>query len=485
MSIGALLLALGGGWGAASLPDTVPASPPVGRAAVDALQFPELVFDPPFVEEREISGVPIYHLHDPTLPLVDIHVQVRGGTGNLPREDLAAATGLPSLLRNGGTATLPPDSVNRRIDLLALQLSVGGGGGSTFASLNSLTHTLDEGLELFGEMLADPGFDAEAVDVWLGQERERVRRREDDPGSLAFSEFNRLLFGDHPVGWVLTEEELDPERVTRDELLRVHSTLYCRGHLIVGVSGDLDWESAEPLLARFLERWPECGEPLPDVPAPDLRREGAVFVLERALDQSTVVMAQPGGVRQEDSEEYFASRLANHILGAGGFGSRITARVRTEQGLAYSASSVWTDPRRHEGVVGAVASTRADRTLEATRLLLEVMDELRAEPPPNEEVEEALQEIVNGYVFAFGSPSQIVLRRMGHRALGLPGDWLERYLDGLREVTPEAIHSVVNRHLHPAEMTILLVGDPDRFDPGLEAFESVYRLSPDGSYEPW
>jgi zinc protease len=532
VAVALVSLALGGpaaGPAEASAPDTLSPFPPVGREAIRDLAFPPVEFEPPRAQEHRILGVPVYHLYDPSLPLVDLFVQLRGGISHFPREDGPALTALPSLVRSGGTTRLAPDSVDARLDLLALQLSMGSGGGGAFAALNTLTGTVDEALALLEEILVRPGFHREAVEVWRGQELERIRRREDDPGSLAFGEFNRLMFGDHPVGWVFTAEEVAaPEEAAPEEaapeaegpedagpaeaapaeaastraepapaspdaadplaharLERLHGRIYCRENVILGVAGDLPWGEAEPRVQAFLEAWPTCEEPLAEPPLPELRRERGVFILPREVEQTTVILAGPGGLRQEDSPEYFASRIANFILGAGGFTSRVFSRVRTERGIAYGASSLWTTPVRYEGLVGVVTATRPERVVEAVELVLEILEEFRTEPPAAHEVELALEQIVNGYVFAFGSASQIVGRRMGDRAQGLSEDWLERYLEGIQSVTPERILEVSRRYIRPEEMTILLVGDVERFGPGLQAFGPVYRLSADGTYEPW
>lgn len=464
--------------------DTTSVDAPVGREAAEALEAPPLVFDPPDAQEHEVLGVPVYHLHDPTLPLVDVHVHVRGGPGHFARGELAATSALPPLLRTGGTGTLPPDSVELRLDLMALQLAIQSGGGGTFVSLNTLTQQVNPAMELLGDILLDPGFDPEALEVWRGAELERIRRRQDDPTSLAYSAFNRLVFGDHPVGWVTEEEDLVAGRLSEARLRELHAALYCKDRLVLGLTGDLAWNEAEPLVRAFVERWPECAEALPEPPVPELRRDGAIFVLPREIDQSTVIVAGPGGIRQEASPDYFASRIGNHVLG-GGLGSRLSSRVRTEQGLAYWASSLWTAPIRYEGLFGAVTATRADRTVETTRLLLDVLNAFRDDPPDPEEVERAIEEIVAGFVFAFESAFQIVSRRIGYRVQGLPADWLEGYLEGLQAVTPEAVHAAAREHLDLEEMTVLVVGDPARFDPGLEALGRVYELFPDGSYQPW
>ena len=473
-------------WATGATPDTLQVDPrPVGREAVEALRYPPLRLDPPEAQEYRVLDVPVYHLHDPSLPLVDVFVQMEGGTAHFPRRELGPISGLSTFLRYGGTQELPPDSVDRKVDLLALQLSFGSAGSGHFASLNSLPATLDEGLELVGRLLTRPGFDREVVEVWRGQELERVRRRADNPTSLAYDEFNRLMFGDHPVGWVMQEEDLAPEHFTEERLRMLQEHLLCRERLILGIVGDLTWEEAEPRVESFLDDWPPCPGELPEAPAPEMRTGGEVFILPREVEQTTIIMAKPGGIRQEASPDYYASRVANLILGGGGFSSRLMTRVRTEQGLAYGASSLWTTPLRYEGLVGAVTSTRAERTLDAVSLTLEVMEDFRADPPDDAEVSRAVEQMANGYVFAFQSTRQIVARRMGDLAQGLPEDWLERYLDGIQEVRPADVHRVARRWIDPDAMTILLVGDPARFGPGLKDLGPLYRVELDGSVHPW
>lgn len=478
------------------LPPATPVAPPdqrpepraVGRDAAGSLPVPELVLEAPQAAEYRILDVPVYHLHDPTLPLVDVYIQMRGGVNHYPREELAPLLGFSSFLRNGGTRDLPPDSVDLRLDLAAVQLGFGSGGGGRYVSMNVLTSAVDEGLTLVGDILTEPGFDGEAVEVWRRQELDRLRRRTDNPTSLAFEEFNRLVFGDHPVGWQLEEGDLDPENFRPERLQELASRLLCRDRLILGIAGDLTWEEAEPRVRAFLERWPRCDDPLPEAPIPDMRRGPAVVILPRPLEQTTIVMAQPGGIVQEDSPDYFASRVADLILGGGGFSSRLMTRVRSEEGMTYGASSLWTTPVRHEGLVGAVTATRPERTVEAVELILEILDELRTEEPGADEVQTALDQILNGYVFAFQSARQVVSRRMGDLVQGLPEDWMERYLQGIGAVTPEDVLRVAGRHIDPTAMTILLVGDPDRFGPGMERLGElgpVYRLSTDGSLSPF
>jgi zinc protease len=432
------------------------------REAMRALDFAPVVFEPPVPARHEISGVNVLLLEDRALPLVTIYARFRGGYGLFDREWYAPAVGLPALLRYGGTTELSPDSVDTAIDYYAIQTSFGTGGGSVSASMNTLTEHLPTAMELWGGLLTRPGFDREQIELWRERELESVRRRLDDPGSLAFTEFNRLMYGDHPVGWEMRPVDLEPERLTPDRFREMHRRIICRENLILGVTGDASWDDVRPLLERLVGSVVPCGDSLPRAPVPEIRREPGVFLVERDLEQAVIVMAHPASVRLADDPTYYAATIGNSILGGGGFSSRLLARVRTEEGYAYSASSLWTMPRSHDGVVGAITRTRPENAVPAIELILATMDELTRAPPTQAELRTAVDGVVNGFVFNFEEPGQIVSRMMLYVAEELPEDWLERYLAGIQRVEPGDVRRVFEEHLRPDEMTILLVGDPDR-----------------------
>lgn len=458
--------------------------PPADREAIEALRFAPLSFTPPTPSEHEIEGVTVFFLEDHTLPLVNVYARFAGGFGRFDRKHYAATTALPSLLRFGGTIQLHPDSVDEQVDQHALQLAFGSSGGSTSATLNTLTSNLEPGLRLWKDMLLHPRFDSIQVEVWRGQELESALRRPDNPGRLAFSEFNRLMFGDHPIGWEMGPGDLDPEDLSRENLLAAHGRILCRDNLTLGVSGNLEWEAIEARLRGFLSGWPACEEALPEPPVPDILDEPGVYLIPRELEQTTIVMAHRSSVRQEDSRDYFASRIANSILGSGGFSSRILNRVRTELGLSYSAGSFWTTPDDNDGIVGALTRTKSESTVAATRAILEVMEEMRSTPPARDEVEAAVEAAGNGFSFNFQGAMQVVSRRVLHEAQELPRDWLERYVAGVQRVSPADVHRVLRRHLDPDRMVILILGDPSRFDLPVETLGEVTTWEVEGISDP-
>ena len=434
------------------------------RERIASIRPSALRFTPPEPRLQTVRGVPVYFLQDRELPLVTFYATFEGGMRNFTREHFAAASALPNLLRTGGTAALPPDSVDERVELMALALSFGQGGGGASSWVNALSEHTGEAVRLWASMLRSPRFDSAQVERWRGAELERVRRGRDDPGTLAYSRFNHIMYGDHPVGWQMADADLEPGDLAPEKLRHVHGAIICPQNMVLGVTGDVTWERASALIEEALDGWPPCSGALADGPDPVIRDGPGVFVIHKEIEQSVIVMAQRSRLRQGDNPAYFASRVANSILGASGFSSRLMTEARTREGLAYGVSSLWTTSSRTDGLVGALTRTRPGSTLAATRLMLAAFDSMRAAPPSREEVALTIDETVNGFVFNFRTPLQVISRGMAYRALGLPDDWLERYVRGIQAVTPGAVQDVFRREVDPARMTILLVGDTTRFD---------------------
>lgn len=461
--------------GAAAPDDSWPVrGAPVGRAVIDTLSFPPLRFSPMAPSRFELSnGVTVFHMHDPSLPLVDVFADFKGGYAYLDRSLYGAASSMGTLLRTGGTESLPPDSVDRLLEHYALGLSTASNGARYLIGMNALRRHTAPAIELWADLIRRPRFDVDQMEIWRGREIESARRIRDFPGSLAVMEFNRLMFGDHSTGWQMRPADLTPDRMNRDAILEVHRRVFCPQHMVIGIAGDIGRREARDRLEAAFGDWAPCAAELEEPAPPQIRPGGGVFLVPKDIAQSTIVVGHAGGVLLEDAPEYFSSRIANWILGGAGFSSRLMKELRTEEGLAYSASSIWGASRRHERIFGAITHTKAESTVRSARLLVSTIADMRAAPPDTAEVELARENIVNGFVFGFSSPLQIVSRQVSYLADGFPADWMDRYVRGINRVEARDVHDVMLRHVRPDSLTILVVGDTARFDASLSELGPV------------
>ena len=151
---------------AAGSPQEIPAHP-------RDLAYPTLAFDPPLPDayRHELpNGAVAFIVEDHELPLFTVSLQVRTGefTGlAMAMPGVAGLTG--TQLRAGGTATLTPSELDEELDFLAANASTGVGDTSGNASINCLAKDTEACLRLFFEILRQPRFDEQRLQLAKSQ----------------------------------------------------------------------------------------------------------------------------------------------------------------------------------------------------------------------------------------------------------------------------------------------------------------------------
>lgn len=424
----------------------------------EEIEFPPLEFAPPSREaHRHVldDGVVVYLAPSRTLPLVDVSFTFRGG-GYLDaegKEGLASA--VAAMLRRGGTAELSPQALDEKLDFLAAQASTAAGEYRTTASLDTLSRNLEESLELLVDVLRRPGFDAERLRLYKEEVLEGLKQRNDDAGDILEREWTALLYGrDHFKAALPTEASV--EGLTADDLRAFHERIVHPGNLVVAASGDFEVEPFLALLSRLLEGW-EAGEAPADPPAPTATLEPGVYRVEKDIPQGKVIIGQRGF--QRDHPDAVALQVMSRILGSGGFTSRITQRVRSDEGLAYSAGAGMIPGLHFPGEFRAFFQSKSRTVALATKIIFEEIRRIRSEPVTAEELATAKGSLIETFPTRFGSPAATVSVFVDDELTGRPADHWATFRDRVRALTPAEIQRVAQEWLDPEAMAILVVGE--------------------------
>ena len=306
------------------------------------LRFPGLDFEPPDSDEyrHELDcGAIAYLVEDHQLPLVTVAVSLRAGAYVLPPESAGLASFTGSQIRSGGTLTRSARDFDEEAAFLATGISSNIGATSAGASVNCLTQNLDASLTLFFDMLKNPGFDPERLEVARAQALQGLARRNDRLEGILAREFRRLLRGNHFTTHQSTQASI--QAITRERMQQFHAEHYDPRRMFFAVSGDFD---TPDMLGRLNEAladgWPAQPAEPAKIPVPTHIPEVGVYMVDktsRDVNQSHVTLGHVGIERSHP--EAIPVTVMNQILGGGGFTSRIMLRVRSDEGLAYSAYS--------------------------------------------------------------------------------------------------------------------------------------------------
>jgi len=449
------------------------------RAQIQALQIAPLRFNPPQPKKVTLSNrVVVYLLEDHSLPVINVQLVSRVGVANLPDSLWGIGWQADGLLRTGGTTRLTPDSVDKLVDFYALNIFFSTDHEQSTAALSGLSRYTDQLLSLGFEMMKSPRDDSSRVRVTAAGQQENWRRRNDTPGSVLGRAWSQVVLGNHPLGRSLvTPAEIDG--FTPERFRWVQERLYCPQNFLIGVSGDYQEREIVALLERQFRGWAPCKPGLQEVPPVAYAQGPRLVLVEKDVNQTNIRMGHGGGVRVTDTPDYFASQVADFLLGGSGFTSRLLQRVRSDSGFAYSAFSSWGADTKREDQFFAGAQIRAEKTVAGINLMRAVIGSMASEPVTARDVKLAQDNEVNSFVFQFESPAQIVGRQLAYAVDGLPTNWFDVYLRGIQAVTPEQVRQVSQRYLHPDKLVMVVVGKPSAFDRALSEIGPVTALPVD------
>jgi zinc protease len=418
------------------------------------------------------NGMVILLQEDHELPLVNGTALIRGGSREVPADKVGLADLYGQAWRTGGTKAKTGDELDDYLEARAAKVETGGGIDSTSVSWSCLKGDFDDVFKVFVEVLREPAFREEKIDLAKRQINTAISRRNDDSAGIAQREARKLAYGaDSPYARV--PEYATVASVTRDDLLNWHRTYLAPNNIILGVAGDFDSNAMEAKLREAFASWPKGPATDKTQTALQQPKPGIYFVQKDDVNQSTIRMVDLGTTK--DNPDYYAIEVLNEVFG-GSFASRLFSNIRTKKGLAYYVFGTIGTGFDHPGVLQLGVGTKSGTTAAAIEALFEELDNLEKNPATPEELKKADDSILNSFIFRFDSKRKILRERMAYEFYGYPPDFLERYRQGIEKVTQTDVARVARRYFHKDRLAILVVGKAADFDRPLSSFGTVTTL---------
>jgi len=402
------------------------------------------------------GGIKAWLVEDETADLVSMDFLFQGGESLDPvgKEGLAE---LVSSVLDEGAGDLDSQAFQRILNDKSITISFGAGRDSFSGSFMALNRYRDEAVRLLKLALTAPRFDEDAVERIRGQILINLKRRETSPNAKAGKALVKTLYGDDPYGRPGGGTIDGVQAVTVSDMRDFVTRTLTRDRLIVGVVGKITAEELKPMLDEAFGGLPEKGD-VPVLPPVAASSEGGVIVIEQDVPQSVVSMAQPVAIDRKDPD-YYAAYLVTHILGGGGFSSRLTEEVREKRGLAYSTYAALHDTKRSALLMAGV-STRNDAVAESVEIIRREWAKIRDKGVTAEELENAKTYLTGSYPLRFTTTGQIAGALTGIQYYDLGIDYIDKRNGYLESVTLEQANRVAKGLFDPGALTIVVVGKP-------------------------
>lgn len=401
------------------------------------------------------AGTQAWLLEEHSIPFVALEILFRGGSV-IDDPETRGAVHLMGALLEEGAGDMDARAFAKARDELAMSVSFDVSSDYLSVSARFLTENRDASLALLRRALTEPRFDEDAIERVRAQIVSSLQSDLKDPQTIASQRFNELAYGDHPYAHP-TEGTIDSVlALSRDDLVAAHRRAITRDGIHVSAVGDITADELKGVLDRLFDGLPDSGPDLPEAALVNL--PGGVTIIDYETPQSVVQFAQPG--LPMDHPDFFAAFVLNHILGGGGFESRLMQEVREKRGLTYGIYSYLSTPDYADLWAGGTASAN-DRVAEAVRVIREEWERLKTQGVTQEELDDAKTYLTGSYPLRFSGNAAIARIAVNMQFDDMPLDYISTRNDRIEAVTLEDINRVARELLDPERLTFVVVGQPE------------------------
>jgi zinc protease len=402
------------------------------------------------------GGIEAWLVSDHINPIINMRFAFKGGASLDPvaKEGLA---NMVSGLLDEGAGDLDSQSFQRQLEDLSVTIRFEAGRDTFGGRLKTLTDNRENAFQLLKDAINKPRFDDEPVSRIRAQILASLRRSSQDPGSVAGLALSKELFPGHPYGRPVNGTPDTVKAIAVDDLKGFVARRLARDNLMIGVVGDIKPEELGRRLDQVFATLPK-NSMASKVKEVEPAGSGRTRVIEMAVPQSSIAFAQKGLKR--DDANFYTAYVLNHMLGGGGFTSRLYNEVREKRGLAYSIGS-YLYPLRHAGLVQGYGGTANARVGEALKVLKSEWARMANTGVSAEELADAKTYLTGSFPLRLTSSGRIASTLVAMQSEKLGIDYLDQRNRFIEAVTLEGVNRLAKSLLDPENLVIVIVGTPD------------------------
>jgi zinc protease len=412
------------------------------------------------------NGLRIFVITDRRQPSVAVSlVMMSAGTVHDPA-GMPGVASMTSAMLTQGTASRSAQQFAQAIDSVGGHISASADGDATSASLTVVARDMDLGMELLADAVLHPALS----DQELGRQRQQalsgLQVQYSDAGYLASAVFDRTVYGGSQYGLPGEGTPDSVKKIQRDDLVKFHDSSYAPNAALLAFAGDVTPERAFALAEKYFGAWEKKDLPSEEATAPAPVSGLRFIVVDKPDAVQTQIRVGKLGIRR-DSPDYLPLLVTNRIFG-GGFNSRLNTEVRVKKGLTYGASSSF-DANRFAGSFVAGTFTRTEATVEATKLVVDLVAKMSTGDVTPAELKFAQEYLSGVYPIQSETSAQVAGRILTVAEYGLPGDYNDTYQQKILGVSDANVREMASRYFNSQDMDIVLVGNASKFLDGLKA----------------
>jgi predicted Zn-dependent peptidase len=350
-------------------------------------------------------------------------------------------------------------SENRSAEDIAFAIDGIGGHLDAFTTKESVAFTatvLDEHLpiaiDVIGDMVLHPVFDAADLEKEKGVVLEELKMDEDSPDYLIDEIFSSSFWSGQALGRPIIGTKSLIEGFSRDGLQQFHQRVFRPDRILVTAAGSLQHDDFVEQVQRQFGGLAGRSQ----MPAGEPPRATPAIVLhdKPSLEQAHISIGVP--VHAMAAPERFAGYILSTILG-GGVSSRLFLKIREQAGLAYavySDQSLYADT----GCMIVYVGTSVEATPEVVALVMAEFRDLKLTTVSPEELRRAKDHLKGSLTLSLESTSSRMSNLARQEKYFRKWISLEEVHEGIEAVTAEEVQALANSWFQQDSIALAVLG---------------------------
>ena len=401
------------------------------------------------------KGVKFWFVEDRKAPIISITFSFTGGAFFDLTGKEGTANFVASLL-DESVGTYNGKQFREEMNSLGMKLNFSVSKDQFSGTFQTISENKEKSFELLRLSINEPLFFSDDIEKIRGQMLSNLKLIESDIRALSSKLFEESFYKDHKFSKNEDGSFQSIKSINRVDLQNYIKNNFTKSNLIIGVSGDVEKAELIQLIDSAFGDLPDGKiENFVITKIKNLKKGN--LVVKKDTPQTSVVFGQIGLKR--DDERYFAARIANYVLGGGGFQSKLYKNIREKRGLVYSIYS-YLIPYKGSGIIVGGFQTKNETVNRTIQLLKEQWKELQERGVTQQEFEDAKSYFIGSFSRNFSSTKSIASLLNTVQIFDLGIKYFDRRSSIINDLTLEYVNKVSSELFKPEELFFTIVGDP-------------------------
>ncbi|MDC3091051.1 insulinase family protein [Rickettsiales bacterium] len=401
------------------------------------------------------NGISLWFVEDNSVPIISLSMSFKGGS-YFDKIGKEGTSSFVAALLDEGSENMNAREFQEKIKSLGMKLNISTSKDELNITFQTVSSNKAESFDLLRRAITKPRFSSESIEKVRNQISASLRIEKSDIQQLSSKVFDQNFYVNHNFSKSKLGTIDSISNINREDLLEYTKKYFTKSNMILGVSGNIDKEELLKLIdSTFFEL--EDGNENDFYIPKFVKLNTGIHSEFKETPQTSVVFGHHGLMR--NNKDFFAIRIANYVLGGGGFQSKLYKKVREERGLVYSIYS-YLIPFINDGIIIGGFQTRNDSVKETIDLVKKQWKESKEQGITKDELKDAKSYFIGSFSRNYTSTLAIAALLETVQKFNLGIDYFTKRKEIIENLTVEYINEVSKSFFDENMLFFAVVGNP-------------------------